>query len=96
MSFAMALPDYGKVVACDICEEYANIGKPVWKEVIEIIIIFEMYLTPLFCSIRLYLLCVLIPAEYIEHIAEERPNILSPFLFFLIYLATSHCIPKSQ
>ena len=29
----MALPDDGKVVACDICEEYASIGKPLWKEV---------------------------------------------------------------
>jgi len=31
-TFAMALglPDDGRVIACDICQEYAEIGKPYW------------------------------------------------------------------
>lgn len=30
---ALALPADGVLVACDISEEYANIGKPFWKQV---------------------------------------------------------------
>jgi caffeoyl-CoA O-methyltransferase len=29
---AMALPDEGKVIACDISEEFTRIGKPYWEE----------------------------------------------------------------
>ena len=30
---ALVLPDDGKVVALDTCEEFVNVGKPFWKEV---------------------------------------------------------------
>ncbi len=33
MSVAMALPPDGRVVACDISQEYTDVGKPFWKEV---------------------------------------------------------------
>ncbi len=35
MSVAMALPPDGRVVACDVSQEYTDVGKPFWKEVSE-------------------------------------------------------------
>jgi predicted O-methyltransferase YrrM len=32
LSIALALPDDGKVIACDLNEDYVNIGRPYWKE----------------------------------------------------------------
>lgn len=33
LNMALVLPDNGRVVACDINEDYVKIGKPLWKEV---------------------------------------------------------------
>ncbi|KFV65144.1 Catechol O-methyltransferase domain-containing protein 1, partial [Dryobates pubescens] len=32
LNMALVLPDNGKVIACDINEDYIKIGKPLWKE----------------------------------------------------------------
>ncbi|XP_013419884.1 probable caffeoyl-CoA O-methyltransferase 2 [Lingula anatina] len=32
LAIALVLPEDGKVVACDVSEEFARIGKPFWKE----------------------------------------------------------------
>ncbi|XP_053244074.1 catechol O-methyltransferase domain-containing protein 1 isoform X1 [Podarcis raffonei] len=32
LNMALVIPEDGRVVACDISEDYANMGKPVWKE----------------------------------------------------------------
>lgn len=33
LNMALVLPDNGRVIACDINDDYAKIGKPLWKEV---------------------------------------------------------------
>lgn len=33
LSMALVLPNDGRVIACDINEDYAKIGRPLWKEV---------------------------------------------------------------
>ncbi|KFP56092.1 Catechol O-methyltransferase domain-containing protein 1 [Cathartes aura] len=32
LNMALVLPDNGRVIACDINEDYVKIGKPLWKE----------------------------------------------------------------
>ncbi|NXK89654.1 CMTD1 protein, partial [Formicarius rufipectus] len=32
LNMALVLPDNGRVIACDVNEDYAKIGKPLWKE----------------------------------------------------------------
>ncbi|NXN15599.1 CMTD1 protein, partial [Indicator maculatus] len=32
LNMALVLPDNGKVIACDINEDYVKIGRPLWKE----------------------------------------------------------------
>ncbi|NWW34798.1 CMTD1 protein, partial [Panurus biarmicus] len=32
LNMALVLPDNGRVIACDINEDYAKIGRPLWKE----------------------------------------------------------------
>lgn len=32
LSVAMALPDVGRIIACDVSEEYTNVAKRYWKE----------------------------------------------------------------
>lgn len=33
LNMALVLPDNGRVIACDVNEDYAKIGRPLWKEV---------------------------------------------------------------
>jgi predicted O-methyltransferase YrrM len=32
LAFAEALPDDGRVIACDISKEFASVGEPIWRE----------------------------------------------------------------
>lgn len=31
LSIALTLPEDGKLIACDVSEEYINIGRPFWR-----------------------------------------------------------------
>ena len=32
LCFALGLPEDGKLICCDISEEYMNVGRPFWEE----------------------------------------------------------------
>ena len=34
LNIALALPDDGRVIACDVSTEYTDIGKPFWEKVV--------------------------------------------------------------
>ena len=45
LSMALAMPEDGKVVACEIEEKYVNISKPFFKEVL-LSVFFNLYFSP--------------------------------------------------
>ena len=80
MSVALALPDDGKVVACDVSTEFPDIGRPYWKEA-EVAHKIDLRIGPAVETLRKSRIHWRIYGGKGGH--QERDSPLSPFFSFL-------------